>query len=419
MPPSTPIDILILTNGPGEVTTWVRPVVKALRQRLGENRQQTRISVMLSPCPHATGKEAPIIRAYPEVDRVQASADFFDFVLWGKTADQWDWRDRGAVVFLGGDQIFPLLIGKRLGYKTLIYAEWEARWYRWIDRFGVMNASVLDGIPSRYHAKFSIVGDLMADVPQQLASCSSEKLSGQIALLPGSKPGKLAQGVPFCLAIAEAVHQQRPDLRFILPVAPTLDLETLARYADPHKNPLVMRMGGISAHLLKESTEMGSFSLKTSGGLVIPLITDYPAHAQLVQCQLALTTVGANTAELGSLAIPMIVLLPTQELDAMRNWDGLPGIIASLPIVGSAIAKQINAIVLRQGRLFAWPNLWAKEEIVPELIGELHAPDVAAKVLQFIDHPEQLQQMRDRLKAIRGNPGAALNFTVLLEEMME
>jgi lipid-A-disaccharide synthase len=38
---------------------------------------------------------------------------------------------------------------------------------------------------------------------------------------------------------------------------------------------------------------------------------------------LCLTTVGANTAELGSLAVPMIVLLPTQQLDAMRAWDGL------------------------------------------------------------------------------------------------
>jgi len=33
----TPVDILILSNGPGEVTTWVRPVVKALREQLGHD----------------------------------------------------------------------------------------------------------------------------------------------------------------------------------------------------------------------------------------------------------------------------------------------------------------------------------------------------------------------------------------------
>ena len=56
----TPVDILILSNGPGEVTTWVRPVVKALREKLGHNREQVRISVVLSPCPNASGKEAAI-----------------------------------------------------------------------------------------------------------------------------------------------------------------------------------------------------------------------------------------------------------------------------------------------------------------------------------------------------------------------
>jgi lipid-A-disaccharide synthase len=75
--------------------------------------------------------------------------------------------------------------------------------------------------------------------------------------------------------------------------------------------------------------------------------------------------------------------------------------------------------VLRQGRLFAWPNLWAKEEIVPELIGELHASDVAAKVLQLLENPDQLQQIRARLIAIRGNPGAAQRLISLIEEMLQ
>ncbi|MBO0351648.1 hypothetical protein J0895_21700 [Phormidium pseudopriestleyi FRX01] len=32
----TAIDIVILSNGPGELATWVRPVVRALRQQLGD-----------------------------------------------------------------------------------------------------------------------------------------------------------------------------------------------------------------------------------------------------------------------------------------------------------------------------------------------------------------------------------------------
>ncbi|MBE9130266.1 lipid-A-disaccharide synthase, partial [Coleofasciculus sp. LEGE 07081] len=121
-------DILILSNGPGEVTTWVRPVVKALRQHLGDDSSIVRIAVILSPCPNATGTEVQIAQSYPEVDRVQGAEHFFPFLLWGKTAENWDWRDKGVVVFLGGDQFFPVVIGKRLGYRTVVYAEWDARW---------------------------------------------------------------------------------------------------------------------------------------------------------------------------------------------------------------------------------------------------------------------------------------------------
>ena len=144
-----PIDILILSNGPGEITTWVRPVVVSLRNLLGNDRSQVRISVMLSPCPHSTGQESLIVENYIEVDRVQSSKFFFPFILFGKTSDNWDWRKKGIVLFLGGDQFYTLLVSKRLGYKSLTYAEWEARWYRWLDKFAVMNQSVIKKVPTR------------------------------------------------------------------------------------------------------------------------------------------------------------------------------------------------------------------------------------------------------------------------------
>lgn len=247
-----PIDILILSNGPGEVSTWVRPVVKALRQQLGNDRTSVRISVILSPCTHAMGTEAAIARSYPEVDRVQSPEHFLSFLLWGKTAENWDWHQKGVVLFLGGDQFFSLFIGKRLGYRTVIYAEWEARWYRWIDHFAVMNASVKAKIPAPYQDKMTVIGDLMEDIkskssPAPLLNNTSDAL---IALLPGSKPWKLDQGVPLCLAIAELIQAKRPHTRFIIPVAPTLNLETLAAFANREKNPIINQTGWVGACLI-------------------------------------------------------------------------------------------------------------------------------------------------------------------------
>ncbi len=473
-------DILVMSNGPGEVTTWVRPVVKALRETLGNDRSLVRISVVLSPCPHATGKEYAIAKSYPEVDRVQAAEDFLPFLLWGKTAENWDWHPKGVVLFLGGDQFFPVVISKRLGYRSVVYAEWDARWYRWIDHFGVMKPDIIAQVPKNYAHKFTLVGDLMAEIRGlpltgyqvtgstednlgQKATLSEEHSTEVIALLPGSKPAKLAQGVPLSLAIAEQIHKARPQTRFVIPVAPTIDLKTLAKFANRDHNPIINKTGWSEAQLIykvdndsvinpglqvKGLHVTGSNSdnlqpanvgqkttlleqpcpkghptpttpqlfLKTPSGLCVELWESFPAYELLSQCCLCLTTVGANTAELGSLAVPMIVLLPTQQLDAMRAWDGLPGLLVKLPGVGSSVAKVINWLVLGQKRLFAWPNIWAKKEIVPELVGKLEPVEVAQLALDYLEHPENLSEMRSHLKSVRGKPGAAQTLAQLVKQ---
>lgn len=430
-----PFDILILSNGPGELVTWVRPVVKELRQQLrqqlGGNGSTVRISVVLSPCTHATGQEAAIARKYPEVDRVQGAADFWPFLLWGKTAENWDWYPQGVVVFLGGDQFFTVVIGKRLGYSTVVYAEWEARWQGWIDRFGVMNQSILERVNPKYAAKFTVVGDLIADLPRQIDRTNQELLINAdrhdeiIALMPGSKAAKLSQGVPLTLAIAEKIHGSRPQTRFIIPVAPTLDLITLAKYADPEQNPVIFPRGLAAAQLKTDNLNIAylnieiqakieNYYLETSTGLRVDLYTETPAYNLLSQCALCLTTVGANTAELGALAVPAIVLLPTQQLDAMRAWDGIPGLLANLPVFGSYFAKLINWWVLRKKQLYAWPNIWAKEEVIPELVGQLTPEFVANIALDLLANPEKLAEMRSRLRSLRGETGAAQKFAQLI-----
>ena len=407
-----PVDILILSNGPGEVATWVRPVVRSLRQQF---QDQARISLVLSPCPNASGREVAIAQTYPEIDRIQGAEHFFSFLLTGRTAENWDWRDRGVVLFLGGDQFFPLIIGKRLGYRIVVYGEWETRWHRWVDRFGVMKPTLIDRAPQRYRHKLTVVGDLMAEAGQALKAEKTAETQFLIGLLPGSKPAKLAQGVPLALAIAQHVYAARPQTHFVIPVAPTLDLATLAKFADPMQNPVVRSLPEGAATLAIDGSRA---YLKTDSGLRIELLQQFPAYEVLAQCCFCLTTVGANTAELGSLAVPMIVLLPTYQLDAMRAWDGLPGLLVRLPGLGSAFAKLINGWFLRQSRLLAWPNIWAGEAIVPELIGKLQPDQVAALAIDWLDHPENLNAVRDRLRQVRGTPGAADKLAAIVRDLL-
>jgi lipid A disaccharide synthetase len=409
---TTSVDILILSNGPGEVTTWVRPVVKALREQLGNDVSQVRISVILSPCPHASGKEAAIALGYPGVDRVQAPEYFWQFLLWGKTAENWEWRNKGVVIFLGGDQVFPVIIGQKLKYKTVVYAEWEARWHNFIDKFAIMKAQVARNVSPKYADKFTVVGDLMLEAAENEIIINSENRESKIhiiGLLPGSKAAKLTQGVPLTLAIAEYIHSKLPQTKFFIPVAPTLDLPTLASFANPENNPFTKAFNCPTTNLIDDN-------LVTSTGLIIELKQENPAYHLLSQCSLCLTTVGANTAELGALAVPMLVLLPMQQLDAMRSWDGLLGILANLPGVGSSFAKIINWWMYKNKGLLAWPNIWAQEEIVPELVGNLQVSAVAEMVLDLLANPEKLEAMRNKLRSVRGESGAAQKLAILVKE---
>jgi lipid A disaccharide synthetase len=414
-----PIDIIILSNAPGEVTTWVRPVVRALRAKLGDDRSNVRISIIMSPCPNASGREVQILSTYSEIDRVQGAEHFTKFLVWGKTADNWDWRDQGIIIFLGGDQFFPVVIGKRLGYQTVVYAEWAARWQGLIDRFAVMNTQVIEKVKPQYIDKFTVVGDLMVESQSSLNPdvIKSQSNDITIGLLVGSKVAKLGMGLPLMLAIAEYIQAEYPQVKFIIPVAPTIDLATIAKYGDPANNPAIAMVNGATSTLEQDAT---GFYLQTPQGLTVALHTDFPAYDLLTECTLCLTTIGANTAELGALGVPMIVILPMQQLDAMRAWDGGLGILVNLPLIGSPIAKLVNTIAFRtlNNRKLAWPNIWANQrEIVPELIGYLDAKTVADFTIDYLKHPEKLATMKAELRQVRGDAGAAAKIASIVENL--
>jgi lipid-A-disaccharide synthase len=56
---------------------------------------------------------------------------------------------------------------------------------------------------------------------------------------------------------------------------------------------------------------------------------------------------------------------------------------------------------------------------MPELMGELQPETVANLVLDYLDSPEKLDQMRDRLLAVRGKSGASERIAAIVEEQLK
>ncbi|MEN9205950.1 MAG: hypothetical protein Q6K70_09100 [Thermostichales cyanobacterium DRC_bins_46] len=513
------MDVVILSNGPGELVTWVRPVVVELRQQL----PQARLSLILAPCAHASGQERQIAQDYLRVDRIQDADYFFSFLLTGETEERWDWAPQGVVLFLGGDQFFAVWIARRLGFRCVVYGEHEARWAAWVDAFGVRTDSIRQRLGKRWFPKTTVVGDLMQDgvlqaqrsptvvlpgwylpvaatsaeavaltpvqvqfpdpeattgivrpaspsaktmpqplfdpldapktLPQELLETekitqphpldpestkpdlprpslaralpflprgwmdrqSQGRSSFQVGLLPGSKPAKLGILMPFLLNVADELRRILPNVRFVIPVAPGLTLEKLASYAQVSTNPDVSVAYGSTAVVERSSA---GIQLVTPGGAAVTLWPAFPPYSLLAHCDLCLTTVGANTAELSYLGVPMIVVLPLNRLDVMRAWDGIPGLLVRLPGLGSLLARVINWIALKTLGLLAWPNIWAGREVIPERRGHLYPLEIAQLAADLLRDPQRLSQMRADLAALRGEGGAAARLVTLVGQQM-
>ncbi|MFN9660920.1 MAG: glycosyl transferase [Cyanobacteriota bacterium] len=415
-PPSSAI--VLVSNGPGELSTWVRPLAERLHKVLPlrplRREAACSLQLVLVPCPNATGQEHLVARSWGLFERVVPAKRFWWLLL--RPRRQGLWPRQGVVVFLGGDQFWTVLLSARLRYRHLTYAEWVARWPRWNDQLALMGSAAASRLPPRWRGRAKVVGDLMADLPDVARQADPLAPGGPwVGLLPGSKRAKLVVGVPFLLATADRLLQLQPTCRFLLPVAPTTSIHELWAYG-AGSNPLARHY--LVGEPRLEEGPCGEPLLRTALGTPIQLEVRHPAHGPLSQCALALTTVGANTAELGAVGVPMIVLVPTQHLHLMRAWDGWVGLLARLPGMGRLLGVALTAWRMRQRGFLAWPNISAGRLVVPERVGAIGPDQIAQEAADWLDRPETLTAIRQELRELRGQPGALASLAEMVRALL-
>ena len=342
------VAVVIITNGPGELTTWVKPVIDNLN-KINNSVSETKklnlsLRLVLVPCPNGTGKESEVAESWNKFDLVTKSRIFWRLLV--NPYSYGYWPKKGVVIFLGGDQFWSILLAKRLGYTNITYAEWIARWPKWTNIIAAMNWEVKKSVPKKYQKKCEIIGDLMADVT--INSPVNFKNQGEkwIALLPGSKKAKLAVGIPFFLEMADHIAEKNKKINFLIPVAPTTN-ENEYLFFQSKKNPISAFYFSKIKSIKNLKNSIFDNVIETSKNTKIYLVKKHPCHEILKNCDLAITTIGANTAELAAINLPMIVILPTQHLDMMNAWDGIYGIIGKISFLNKLITLIIKYWHLR------------------------------------------------------------------------
>ncbi len=409
------IAVIIISNGPGELSTWVRPVVENLNKindSLEENdRLNFSINLVLVPCPNATNKEYKVAKSWNKFVLITKANTFWQLLI--RPYKYAKWPQKGIVIFLGGDQFWSVLLAKRLGYINITYAEWISRWPRWNNIIAAMNIEVKKKIPQKYRYKCKVIGDLMADIKENNNFTLNNTKKNWIALLPGSKKSKLSVGIPYFLEIADYIHTKNKNINLIIPMAPTTSTAEFL-FFQSNQNPIAKYYSSKIKSIKQIKSSIFDYVIETSKSTKIYLINKHPCYEVLKRFDLAITTVGANTAELAALALPMIVVLPTQHLNVMNSWDGIFGIIGKISFINKFFAFIIKNWYLKKKKFFAWPNIKAKKYIVPEIIGNISPKQIANEALYLIKNKKYLKEQKKDLSKQRGKTGAVEKFSYII-----
>jgi len=174
-----------------------------------------------------------------------------------------------------------------------------------------------------------------------------------VGILPGSRPQEVAHNLPPLERSIIELAARRPELQFLLAVAPSLDVAALAA-----------RLRHCPVRLVSGAT-----------------------HSVLDAATVALVASGTATVEAALLDTPMVVVY---RLAPLTYALGRPFVRVSH---------------------FAMVNLIAGRRVVPELIQRDFTPEkVVGEALSLLDDPSQRAQMRRGLEEVRarlGGPGAS------------
>ena len=136
-----PLAIIFISNGPGELATWVKPLAQELHKQIAlrpkAKRSSISLNLVLVPCPNATGNENLVAKKWLQFENIIKAKNFWKLLI--KPKKFGSWPSKGLVIFLGGDQFWSVLLSARLGYLHMTYAEWIARWPFWNDRVVTMS----------------------------------------------------------------------------------------------------------------------------------------------------------------------------------------------------------------------------------------------------------------------------------------
>jgi lipid-A-disaccharide synthetase len=373
-----PAELVIVSSGPGEVSTWAVPMARAAAAWAGARGQTLTLSLVLPPCQFASGQEAAFARRQSLFARVLGPRDCLAVVTGLRRLTL---AGSGCVLHLGGDLWYSSTLARRAGVPAYAYVETpliRSRARRFARIF-VPSQDLAARLASAGVRADQVVtvGDLRVDALTRARPAVRAPRGGvRVALFPGSRRWIVAGFLPFLLETAAAIRERRREIEFALVASPFLRRDAFAAALDGRRAD-VERLG----IAVVDGDDLGA-----AAG------TD-----------LAITLPGTNTVQLAVLGVPMLVVLPLDHPGRIRT-EGLSEWLARIPGLGGAIKGVMAWRFLRRPHALAWPNREAGRMIVPEMVGRLDPRDVAQRALAMLDDRAGLEATARDLREVYRTP---------------
>ena len=362
--------ILILTNGPGELWCWARPMIKALSMSGFE------VALSLLPCQYAAGNESDIARGFAAGD-VRPPMSVF-----GALARK-DGGPFSAILQMGGDLLFGLAFSARHSAPLFCYTYGSKPL---LGKCEVVFAAFADHFHQGFPTGDNVIvaGDLVADsLDMDGPGFSwSEGKEFRVVLFPGSRRAIRAAAMPFIKGISDGIARELPKAEMIVALSPFSDGE--------------------------EVTQWQSAGMR---------ISTAPAGSLLREADLAVTQPGTNTLELAYSLTPGIIVLPFPFLRHVP-LSGFLGVLGGIPFAGPILKEKALRLRSRKRGFLAWPNRLAGTEVMPELVGDLSAEDIAGYAAGLLKDRNRRESIRTGLEKIRQVPGPAGFIAGLIDEFV-
>ncbi|MER3554671.1 MAG: sugar synthetase [Meiothermus sp.] len=398
-------EILLLTNGPGELSTWVPPVLSRLRNAVPE----ARIELFLIRDQFAAGTETAKAKELA-LDGVSGRAGMFTRMAQRKSAK------RGVVLMLGGAPRDAVGLGKSTGYPAFSYSFDPKAWYPGLKAFLVDSERTRVKAVARgaEQARVHVVGNLVVDALEEgdRGSGSSARCwSGvggregvDVLLFPSSRPFAARYLLGFMLAAAETMAKTNPGLRFAWVKSGLLSDAVIEEAVSGR---WAREIGGVGA-------KWDGQELVSENGLMIAVLDESQRYAAMRQAKVALTIPGTNTLELALAGLPSVILLPLHKpelipLEGFWHWLFMfPG----GKYLKQSFVRRLEPTVSH----LALPNLWLNERVFPELRGVFGPEQVAQAALDLL-RPQRQAEVKAKLKGLGATPGADNLVRYVLENV--